>query len=129
MRCIFSIYLILPAAFYGPGFDSASNRNEYQGKGYRRVRLTTLPPTMSRISRKCGNLNISQPYGPPWPVTEIPLLTYFTLLLATISMEYWTVRIFSLYIHLSSSPAPAFLSGSRTRILLSTGFCRETARV
>jgi hypothetical protein len=35
---------------YGPGVDSASNRNEYQeyflgGKGSRCVRLTTLPPS------------------------------------------------------------------------------------
>jgi hypothetical protein len=29
MRLFFSIYLILPAAL-GPGFNSASNRNEYQ---------------------------------------------------------------------------------------------------
>jgi hypothetical protein len=32
------------------------------------VRLTTLPPYVSWLSRQCGILNISQP---PWPVTGI----------------------------------------------------------
>jgi len=53
---------------YGPGFDSASNRNEYQehflgGKGGRCVRLTTLPPSCA-VVMKSGNLNFLEPSGP-----------------------------------------------------------------
>jgi len=47
---------------YGPGVDSTSNRNEYQehflrGKGGCCVRLTTLPPSVTVVT-KSGNLNL-----------------------------------------------------------------------
>jgi hypothetical protein len=41
-------------------------------------RVTTLPPSVSHLSRQCGILNISQPYRPPQFVTGESFTFFFT---------------------------------------------------
>jgi len=60
---------------YGPGVDSASNRNEYQeqflgGKGGRCVRLTTNHHPVP-LSRNLGNLTSWKPLGHIRAVTGV----------------------------------------------------------
>jgi len=53
---------------YGPGVDSATNRNEYQeyflgDKGSQCIRLTNLPPSCASCL-EIGSLNLLEPSGP-----------------------------------------------------------------
>jgi hypothetical protein len=69
-----SIDLILSNRIMVLGVDLASNRNEYQessleAKGGRRVRPITSSSSVSRLFRENVGASMSQPYGPPQPVT------------------------------------------------------------
>ena len=68
---------------YGPGVDSASNRNEFQdhffgGKCGRSLRLTTLPPSCA-VVMKSGNLKFLEHSEPLQACnrTDFPLLYIF----------------------------------------------------
>jgi len=67
---------------YGPGVDSASNRNEVPGtfpggKGGRCARLTTLPPSCAVVT-KSGNVNFLEPSGPVQACNGTDLPSYST---------------------------------------------------
>jgi hypothetical protein len=78
-----AIYVILLAVL-DPAVYSASNRNEYLKHEKKKcfwgvkcgwcVGLTTLAPSMSRLSRQCGLLNISRPSRPLTGIAFTPFI-------------------------------------------------------
>jgi len=86
---------------YGPGVDSASNRNEYKeyflgGKGGRCVRLTTYHHPVS-LSRILGTLTSWNPLVPSGPVMGLLYLyLYLYLLLYSYSFKRLSVYTFEI---------------------------------
>jgi hypothetical protein len=66
----FSIYVVLPATLqsWTQPLTDISTRNLLGGKGQQACKAGNLHcHILSQFSGKCGSLDVSKPYEPPWP--------------------------------------------------------------